>query len=187
MNPTTAKETLPQKVKRLERENRIFRAREQNREEREQGPADAEGIGGRPAVLVIRDKNYPELKRLVDRLPSVPEIPSKSDPNGEPMGFRLAVYYAQTEVGKMVDSVIVSPPVTARMVQDRHRLRMFLHNRAGKMLRGDAVGQATRAAFLDIVERVAYAPSIHLVFDRSNETEVIPTEAPRKGFAGGKG
>ncbi len=187
MNPTTAKETLPQKVKRLERETRMSRERDQNREEREQGPADAEGVGGHPSVLVLRDKNFDELKRMVDRLPSIPALRPKGDPNGKPLGFRRAVYYVQTEVAKMVDAVMVSPTVTRQMVRDRHRLRMFLHNRAGKMLRPDRIGRSQRAAFLDIVERVAYAPSVHIVFDRSNETEVIPTEAPRRGFAGGKG
>ena len=109
------KETLAQKVKRLERETRMSRERDQNREEREQGPADAEGVGGHPSVLVLRDKNFDELKRMVDRLPSIPGLRPKSDPNGKPLGFRLAVYYVQTEVAKMVDSVIVCPPtVTAR-------------------------------------------------------------------------
>ena len=178
---TPVPESLTARVKRLERENRIFREREQDFEERYQGPADVEGIGGRPGVIILRDKNMGEVKRVVDDLPNIPGLRPKDDPSGPPLGFRLGVDYARNELTKMVDSILLVGPYNTALVRDLHRLKMFARNRAGKMLRPDFIGQATRSAYLGMVED-AYARSVPHLFGMSQETEVQPVEAERKGF-----
>ena len=175
-------EPLTAKVKRLERENRVFREREQDFEERYQGPADIEGVGGRPGVIILRDKNMGEVKRIVDDLPNIPGLRPASNPAGPPLGFRRARSYVQNEVAKMVDSVIVIGSYNSVQVRDRHRLKMWIRNRSGMLLRPDIIGEQTRAALLGIIEDVAFAPSVPHLFGMSQETEVQPVEAERKGF-----
>jgi hypothetical protein len=175
-------ETQAQKIKRLERENRVFREREQDFEERYQGPADIEGIGGRPGIIILRDKNMGEVKRVVDDLPNIPGLRPPSDPTAPPLGFRRAKSYVQNELAKMVDSVIVVGSYNTVLVRDRHRLKMWIRNRAGMLLRPDIIGEQTRSALLGIVEDVAFAPSVPHLFATSQETEIQPVEAERKGF-----
>ena len=118
-------ERLRTELKQANRELRIFRAREQDASERGAGPADVEGVGGRPSILVYRDKNYLEFKRALDRAPAIPRLPLKrGDPDGERVGFRRGVYYLQNELGRLLDAIILSPAVTPAMVRDRHRMRM---------------------------------------------------------------
>ena len=175
-------EPLSAKVKRLERENRVFREREQDFEERYQGPADVEGIGGRPGVIILRDKNMGEVKRVIDDLPNIPGLRPAGDPGGPPLGFRRARAYVRNEVAKMVDSVIVVGSYNTALVRDRHRLGMWIRNRAGMLLRPDVIGEETRSALQGIIEAVAFAPSVPHLFGTSQETEVQPVEAERKGF-----
>jgi hypothetical protein len=177
-----AAESLTAKVRRLERENRVFREREQDFEERYQGPADVEGVGGRPGVIILRDKNMGEVKRIIDDLPNVPGLLTGPEDHRRPIGFRVARSYVQNEVAKMVDSIIVVGAHNTALVRDRHRLKMWIRNRAGKLLRPDIIGEATRSALLGIVEDVAFAPSVPHLFGISQETEVQPVEAERKGF-----
>lgn len=176
------RESPAARIRRLERENRIFREREQDFEERYQGPADIEGLGGRPGVLILRDKNMGEVKRIIDDLPNVPRLRPKADPDGPPLGFRRARSYVRNEVAKMVDSVIVIGSYTPVLVRDRHRLKMWIRNRSGLLLRPDVIGQETRSALLGIIEDVAFAPSVPHLFGMSQETEIQPVEAERKGF-----
>jgi hypothetical protein len=168
--------------KQLKRENRTWAEREQDFEERYGGPADIEGIGGRPGVIILRDKNMGQVKRVIDGLPNMPGLRPRGNPNGPPLGFRRAVSYVQNEVSKMVDSVIVVGSHNTALVRDRHRLRMFIHNRAGKLLRPDVIGEQTRAALLGIIEDVAFSPSVPFLFGMSQETEILPVEAEKKGF-----
>jgi len=161
----------------------VLLEREQDFEERYQGPADIEGVGGRPGVIILRDKNMGEVKRIVDDLPNIPGLlRDPSDPNSPPLGFRLARDYVRNEVAKMVDSISVVGPYNAVRVRDLHRLKMWIRNRAGKLLRPDVIGEATRSALLGIIEDVAFAPSVPHLFGISQETEVQPVEAERKGF-----
>jgi hypothetical protein len=175
-------ETLTAKVKRLERENRVFREREQDFEERYQGPADIEGIGGRPGVIILRDKNMGEVKKIIDDLPNIPGLRPDGDPTAPPLGFRRAKAYVRNEAAKMIDSIIVIGAYNTVLVRDRHRLRMWIRNRAGMLLRPDVIGEETRFALLGLVEDVAFAPSVPHLFGLSQETEVQPVEAERKGF-----
>jgi hypothetical protein len=170
------------KIKRLERENRVFREREQDFEERYQGPADIEGVGGHPAVIILRDKNMGEVKRIIDDLPNIPGLRPGNDPTAEPLGFRRACGYVRSEVAKYVDSVIVIGSHNTALVRDRHRLKMWIRNRAGKLLRPDIIGEQTRADLQSIIEDVAFAPSVSHLFGLSQETEVQQVEAERKGF-----
>ena len=182
MSESATVQRLRAKLKQSEQEKGDLQTILQDMEERGGGPADIEGAYGRVAVLIGRDKGMAELKRLVDLLPSIPFLRPESDPDGEPLGFRRALFYGQSQVAKFMDSLYAGPAYTKQMVQDRHRARMFLHLRIGFMLRDDVIGESTRADFLNIVERVVYAPSVPIVFQQSAETPVEPTEAPRKGF-----
>jgi hypothetical protein len=167
------------KIKRLEREVRVFREREQHFEEHYQGPADVEGVGGHPAVIILRDKNMGEVKKIIDDLPNIPGLRSSS---GEVLGFRRAVGYVQNEVTKMVDSLIVVGSYNTALVRDRHRLGMWIRNRAGMLLRPDVIGESARSALHGLVEDVAFRPSVPHLFGISQETEVQPIEAERRGF-----
>jgi len=176
------REPLKVKAKRLERENRVFRERERDFEERYQGPADVEGVGGRPGVIILRDKNMGEILKLVNDLPNVPGLRPEGHPEAPPLGFRLARAYVRNEVAKMVDAIIVVGSYNTVLVRDRHRLKMWIRNRAGKLLRPDVIGEATRSALLGVIEDVAFAPSVPHLFGISQETEVQPVEAELKGF-----
>jgi hypothetical protein len=176
------RESSGAKIRRLERENRTWRERERDQEERRQGPADIEGIGNHPAVIILRDKNMGEVKRVVDGFVNVPGLRPEGHPEMPPLGFRRACHFVQNEGAKMVDSLNVVGPYSPLVVRDRHRLKMWIRNRAGKLIRPDAIGEATRAALLGIIEDVAFAPSVPHLFGISQETEVQPVEAERKGF-----
>ena len=162
----------------IKRANRVLTEREQDFEERYQGPADVEGVGGRPGVIILRDKNMGEVQRVINDLPNIPRLKTS---HGR-LGFRRARYYVRNEVAKMVDAVMVVGSYNTVLVRDRHRLRMWIRNRAGKLLRPDIIGEETRSALLGIVESVAFAPSVPHLFGMSQETEVQPVEAERKGF-----
>jgi hypothetical protein len=168
--------------KQLRRENRNRAERDLQFEERYGGPADIEGIGGRPGVIILRDKNMGEVKRIIDDLPNVPASRPDDDPDGPPLGFYRARAYVQNEVSKMVDSLVVVGPYNTALVRDLHRLRMWIYNRAGALLRPDIIGESTRFALLGLIEDVAFAPSVPHLFGISQETEVQPVEAERKGF-----
>lgn len=179
------------KIRRLERDLRVYEERERDFEERYQGPADIEGIGGRPGVIILRDKNMGEVRRVVDDLPNIPGLRScctdhhargPHDLALPPLGFRRAVGYVRSEVAKMVDSVIVIGSYNAVLVRDRHRLRMWINNRAGMLLRPDVIGEEVRASLIALVEQVAFAPSVPHLFGMSQETEIQPVEAERKGY-----
>lgn len=178
------REPLNAKVKRLERENRVFREREQDFEERYQGPADVEGVGGRPAVIILRDKNMGEVKKVIDDLPNIPGLRPDGHPEAPPLGFRRAKAYCQNEVAKMIFALVTVGPVNTARVKDFQRLDMFIHNRAGKLIRprGDVIGEATRDALHGLVVRIVFAPSAWHLSATSQETEVQPVEAERKGF-----
>lgn len=188
------RETDKQKIHRLrtelaqvQRENRVWREREQDWEERYQGPADIEGVGGRPGVIILRDKNMGEVKRLIDGIPGFPFIrpelsPGVPDMSQPPLGFMRARAMVRNEVAKMVDAIIVVGSYNAVLVQDRHRLKMWIRNRAGRLLRNDVIGETTRYDLLGLIEDVAFAPSVPHLFGISQETEVQPVEAERKGY-----
>jgi hypothetical protein len=177
-------ESQSAKIKRLEREVRVWREREQDFEERYQGPADVEGIGGRPAVIILRDKNMGEVKRIIDDLPNIPGLRPEGNPNGPPLGFRRAKAYVQGEVAKMILSLVTVGPYNTGRVRDFQRLDMWVYNRAGMLIRpqDDVIGQVQRDALYGLVVRLVFAPSAWHLSGTSQETEVQPVEAERKGF-----
>lgn len=81
------RETLGAKVRRLERENRVWREREQDWEERSRGPADIEGYGNRVAVTIYLHKNLGEAKRIIDDFPNIPGLRPEGDPTVPRSGF----------------------------------------------------------------------------------------------------
>ena len=168
----------------VKRENRTRAEIMLDFEERYSAPADIEGSANRVAGLVYRDKNMGEFNRFVDNMPKMPGWHSKNDPNGPPIGFWEAVACVKDQGAKMLDSLYIVPPYTAAMVEDRHHLLMFLYNEAGKLVRpaDDPIGKAARRTLKQMAERVAFAPSFSHLIGMSQETEVQPAEAERKGF-----
>lgn len=165
-----------------ERENRIHRAREQDREEREQGPADIEGIAGHPALLTLRDKNFEELRRLVDGLPTLPFLrPRKPFDHLPPLGADLAIRTIRIEVTKFVDSVMVSEAHNGRIVGDRQLIRQFIYNRADLLCWSDPIGDLNREDLLLMAE-FGFAQAVPSVWGGTRETEILEREAERKGF-----
>lgn len=82
----------------------------------------------------------------------------------------------------LLGAILVGPYNTV-MVRDRQRLEMWIYNRAGMLVRphGDPIGESVRAGLHQVLLRVAL-PSVPYVFGSSQETEVQPVEAERKGF-----
>jgi hypothetical protein len=169
-------------IRRLERENRILKERERDFEERWQAPADIEGVGNKVGLLIYRHKNMGEVEGFVWDLVNVPSLRPEGHPEVPPLGFRWGKYYVRTQVPKMVDSMVLVASYNTALVRDRHRIKMFIRNRAGKLIRPDVVGDATRADLIALIEDVAFAPSVPHLFANAQETEVQPVEAERKGF-----
>ena len=182
--PTQPKESDKARIRRLEREVRVWREREQDFEERYQGPADIEGIGGRPSVIILRDKNLGEVKRIIDDFPSVPGLRPDGNPAGPQLGFRRACAYVQGEGLKMILSLVTVGPYNTAQVRDLHRLQMWVHNRAGMLVRpaDDVIGQVARDELYRMVVGVIFGPSAWHLSGTSQETEIQPVEAERKGF-----
>lgn len=181
------RQELEEAFRTQQRELRVWREREQDFEERYQGPADVEGIAGRPGVIILRDKNMAEVKRVIDDLPNLPYLRLKDD-EGNPdysrpaLGYDRAVYYAQSEVAKMIYSIAAVGPYNTSLVSDRHRLMMWVENRAGFLIRPDAVGERLRADLFARIVSVFYGPAVPHLIGTSHETEVEPVEAERKAF-----
>lgn len=166
---------------------RLLLHREQAREEREQAPADIEGMGGRTSTLVYRDKNMTEFKRVVDDFPNVPFLPSDpDDPDSEPLGFRAGVNHVRTEGLKMLYSLMILPSSSPVLVQGRHRVVMFFYDRAGKMILPHEYrdGQITRADGYGMAVREFFAPSVPYLAGISQETEYQPATVARRDFSG---
>lgn len=180
---TTSLSELRRELQTLRRENRILKARDQEFEERYQGPFDAEGVGGRPAVVILRDKNFAWVELLIDSLPSIPHWRPRSDPEGPELGFWYAVEFAQVQIGKAIDALWIAEPHHPLQVRDYHRAKGLLNEPfVYHLLRPDFVGFRRRLVLKRTIENLAFAPSARQVFSQSNETEVEPIQAERRGF-----
>jgi hypothetical protein len=168
----------------LERQNRILRARDQEFEERYAAPSDVEGVGGRPAVVILRDKNFPSVNTLIDWLPDAPFWTPRHDPDGPPLGFLGAVEFIRVEVASVIDAMWVAEQHNEIQVRDKHRVMMLLQRpSADFLLRPDYVGSDRREMLKQAVEALGFGPSARQVFELSRETEVVPVEAERRGWS----
>lgn len=168
----------------FERENRVLRAREQDYEERYAGPADMEGVANRPAILVLRDKNFEEFRRLVDGLPRLPfRRPRPPFDYLPPLGVDGAIRTVRIEVSKFADAVMIAEAHNGRIVGDRFAVRAFIYNRAELLIWDDPIGDLNREDLLSMVEGIGFAQAVPFVYASSRETEILEKEAERKGFA----
>ena len=182
--PPVTRQELLQRVSRQERELRIYRVREKEWDERYSGPADIEGVGGHPAVITYRDKNFAQVCRLIDGLPHVVFWgPTPENPTAPIIGYEGAVAFARVHVAAAIDAVWVAGPQHAIQVRDYHRVKSNLTPPfVDRYIRSDRVGFYSRVELKQQVESLAFAPSVRLVFDVSQETEVQPVEAERQGY-----
>lgn len=173
----------------IERENRVLKELQQDVDERHQAPADIEGVGNKVAVIILRDKNMGEVKRVIDDFANMASARPEGHPELPPIGYRNAVNYVRTDGAKMIFAVEVIGPYSVNLVRARHAVEMFIHNRAGLLVLPrylpppwGVIGEQQRAALHGLVVRELFRPSVPYVFGLSQETEVQPVEAERKGF-----
>lgn len=167
----------------LVRQNRILKARFQEWDERYEGPIDAEGVGGRPAVVILRDKNLSQVFQLIDTLPSMPWWTAPDNPDGPRLGFWGSVAFIETDLAKAVDAMFLAEPHHPNQVRDYHRAKMWLTRPFSfHLLRTDYVGFRERTELKSLIESLGYARSVQVAFATSQETDVQPTEAERKRF-----
>lgn len=172
----------------LERQVRILKAHEREREESWAGPQDAEGVALRPAITVLQYKNWTVVTRLIDVLPEAKDWQPR-DENGQPIegthpiGFRGAVEFAQVHVGAAIDSIWFHEAHHPTQVRDYHRAKMWLTEPlVYQLLRRDDAGFQERLRFKRTVEALGLAYSMKHAFSVSKETVVEPVEAERKGY-----
>jgi len=133
------------------------------------------GVAGRVAITRLRDADLPELVRAVERIPEVYTA----------HGRMTALSYCRVYIRSLVDAIVLQAPRTADLVRALHRIHAMLsEGQAEVMMRGDVAGSRSRADFLEVVERFAYAPSVRSAFARSSETPpglISPTYIPNRG------
>lgn len=176
------KADLESRNRELEREVRIRRLREQEFSERYEGSFDAEGIGGRTAVVIERDKNWPQVVFLIDELKFLPLLRlNPDDPNSPRLGYRGAVEFAKVQLGAAIEALWVAEPHHELSVKNYHRVMAWLTEPlVGHLLRDDAVGDDERERLKEALRTLALAPSFRYTFAVSQETEVEPVQAERR-------
>jgi len=185
----------------VERLNLIYRSREQELGELYEGPVDAQGIANRIGPLVMRDKNYPYVRKVTAALPFVPEWRHRLTPHWcgargcvlgadgyclhyPPLGFDGAVRFIRTDVAMAIDSVWLRAPGNGLEYRDYHRVKMFLYpRRSHQLLRPDYVGDEERADLDAAVETFAAGRSLQFAWFESKETQIEPVDAQRKPYA----
>jgi len=165
---------------------RIFRAHEQDFSERYRASPDADGIGGRPAVGWMRDKNLPYVLDLIYRAPDYPWLRPTDEtgvpiPGTHPMGIRRAVPHFRQHVTAAIVSLWVGPLDHPFKVKLRHSLLRWLSDwRIKLMMRRSAVGYAECEHLADVVTSLAFGSSQGFVYRSSQEISVDPVEAERR-------
>ncbi len=164
----------------LERQNRILKARIQEQDEQYDSSFDAEGVGGRTAVVILRDKNAPYVYQLIDLIPEAVHWKHPMFPEMEEVGLPGAIRYAQTYVQDAISAVfpLYHHPL---MGKQHHAIEMWLQKPKVKQLaRPDAVGVAARTELKQAVSSLAVAATMRRAFGLSKETEILPVEAERR-------
>ena len=120
------------------------------------------GVGGRQAIQILRDDDYPLLQRAVDNIPAIRQN----------RGRIAAEAYIRTVVRSALDALIFEEARTGDLVQTRHRLHMQLSipGEGEVLMRSDGAGARARVRFLEACERYAYALSVRSAFSRGSET-----------------
>ncbi len=175
--------------KQLERENRALKAAERDRTEMYASAPDIEGVGNRHALVVLRDKNAPLLFRLIDSIPYLPYI-VKVDGEGvplhgaEPPGFWGAVQFCQTDLDTHVSTLWFQYLYDPNQVQDYHRVKQMLEEPyVFSLIPPTWEGFRARLALKKAVIQLGYSGAVRHAFDVSQETDVEPIQAQRRGYA----
>jgi hypothetical protein len=160
---------------------RLYAAKYQDLSERYQSAPDADGIGGRPAMAVLRDKNFTYFVDLVNRLPAYPWQHPPENPSAI-IGFKAAVQLAREHLIVAVGALWVAPVDNPRKVQLKHDLIRWVSDAEllGLMMRDDFQGRAERSRLIRTAGQLAFGFSAPFVFRSSQEVMVEPVQAERK-------
>lgn len=172
----------------LERENRAQKAIIQEWEERRQGPSDAEGFFGKPALQIGHQKNLADVFDAINWLQYAAQSRPAGFPDDPPIGVWGAILAAHVRLSAAIRTLAVFEPQHPNLVRDLHRLlNIWLSPPfVFKLLRppGDTQGFVERMKFMKAVEGVVYGPAVQWVFSTAHEVETVPIEAERKGRPG---
>ena len=158
----TAMDALVAEVDRLREENSILKERA--------GTIEAQGVAGRLPISDLRDRDWPELIKAVERIPFIYQS----------TGHLGALAYCQQTVASSLHALSLKAPRTADLVQSQHVLNMFLEEgQAELMMREDYAGKRSRAEFLHQVELHVLRPAYRAAFEKSLEAPRMPPEEPR--------
>jgi hypothetical protein len=149
--------------------------------ERYQSSPDADGIGGRWAVGVYRDKNWPTFVDRVNKLPALPHLPAPGGPGGV-VGFDAAVQIAKEQLLAALMALDVAPADNAAKVHQKLDLVDWVasDDKVGLMLRDDSMGRAERSDLIQAAAKYAFGRSVPFVFRSSQEVMVEPVEVERR-------
>jgi hypothetical protein len=155
-----------------DRQLRIYRSREQDLAERYQSAPDADGIGGRSSVTVLRDKNVPYVVSIVNAAPTY----------AKKYGFRLGMQFLREHLIVAINALWVAPTDNPFKVQLKHRLLQWVADDGmlGLMMRRDLQGGAERSRLIQAIGSFAAGFSFPYAFRTSQETFVEPVEAERR-------
>jgi hypothetical protein len=132
--------------------------------------ANDQGVAARLALARLRDDDYPEFVEAVERLPAVRIA----------RGYLVAEAYARDTLRSLMDAIALAAPRTPELATNLHRVHQRLSPGSfDVMVRDDLAGARARIAFLEVVERYIYAPSIQAAFARSTESYPDPTRDRR--------
>lgn len=160
---------------------RNLRAHEQKTAETHEASPDADGIGGRPAVVWMRDKNLPSLGDQIQAGPFYPYLGRPGDPLAPTIGFHWSVPIYRDHVLSKLYALWVDPLDSAVKVRLKHRLGGYLSDGVVKlMLRDDTIGRAERFRVEELAIRLPFAFSTPYVFRSSQEVQVDPVEVDRR-------
>jgi len=161
---------------------RIYKEREQDAEERHRASPDADGIAGHPALITMRDKNFPTFVDYVNRLPYLARLTPPDNPSYPPIGFRRARQIAKEQLCVWMNALWVAPVDDPVKVRLKHNLLRWVSDdgRVGLMLRPDHMGEAERSRLIQATGQLAFGFSVPFVYRTSQEIAVDPVEAERR-------
>lgn len=119
---------------------------------------DSSGAAGRFDLRTLRDTDWEDVVRAVNRLPKM----------AAQKGVEMAIAWAQTELRSIIDLLFLADPKTPELAKAAHRVHVALSEGFVRvMCRPDRAGFLMRRDFLAAVERQLYSPTARAVFARS--------------------
>jgi hypothetical protein len=147
--------------------------------ERSQATPDADGVAGKTAILVLRDKNLTYVVGLINRAPTYPWWPD--DPSVPPAGWRRGRQSLKEHLYGAFETIWLAPADNATKVRLKHEfLRLLADEKLNLMMRPDSLGAAERSRVICQVEALAVGFSVPLVYQHSQEVMVDPVQVERR-------